>query len=71
MEIKTKFNVGDTVHLLHDNKAVSATVLAIEIGCYETETRINYDVRSEAQALRFAVKEAKVFATKQELLASL
>ena len=72
MKLKTKFNVGDKVYHLNDNKVCHSAVDAIDVYVRKDEIFINYNlVISEIafEAMQFG--EEKCFSTIDELLASL
>lgn len=85
MEIKTKYNIGDTRWLMRDNKAVEMFIIAIdaEVKCDKEGTAkapyIGYRlarsgdsiVLYESAIVQFSDIDIVSYATKQELLNSL
>lgn len=78
MEIKTKFNIGDEVFFMLDNKVTKDIVENIEIGInmlLKTQKEV-YFLKTNKELHPFIGKIAcisgdKLFLTKEELLASL
>lgn len=81
-EINVKFDIGDTVYLLHENQVITAKVAHIYIKKdkisvnkgkgFIIETNIFYAMEySNKPNLVYNVFEDKLFATKEELLNSL
>lgn len=68
MKIKTKFNKGQRVYLLYNNKIVQRIILSIEV---------NYAFEYLTPVIWYGLehigkhKEEELFATKQELIDSL
>jgi hypothetical protein len=70
MTIETKYNIGDEVWLLYNNKAVSSRIFRIEV---------KVDLRLSARIIYYLsgsnidefCSEDKLFRTKEELLKSL
>lgn len=61
MEIKTKFNLGDTVWIIRGSKATKITIEAIAVnknGIFYSDCPLVVDIRPESQC----------FATKEELV---
>ena len=70
MIIKTKYNVGERVWYIDDNKVKSNQLACIDISCHnsiEPRTEILY---TPANSFRNYC-ESEIFASKEELLASL
>lgn len=67
MEIKNKFNIGDTIWFLKGYKAFSEPVTLIHILHQDNNTSISYWTKTFSCDMR----EENVYATKQELLDSL
>jgi len=81
MNITTKFQPGDTVFRMHENKVQECDIQHIEIhvrpcpllhaSARIPQTEITYWVDGEGPQTERRVHESCVFATKAELLASL
>lgn len=82
MEIKTKYNIGDIVYAMHDNKVISFTIDEIEVIIYSTKpqsvryySKERYEVYSistgNIERHRWSKYEYKLFPTKEELLKTL
>lgn len=78
MDIKTKLNAGDTAFLLHDNKVVKVRIDSIQIDITKTSLRLDdvhilyrFDGIGADSDISGARTEPNIFATKEELLASL
>lgn len=71
MEIKTKYNIGDTVYYLSDNTVKCSTIefITIYINNYKNSVTITYTVR-DYNSYNYITKE-ELFPTKEELLKSL
>lgn len=67
MEIKTKFNIGDKVWTIYNDKVQTITINKIKIECSSSQPIITYmqDYVSDY------FDEKKLFKTKEELLKSL
>ena len=65
MTISTKYNIGDTVWFMHDNKCVSKKVENINIDVYHKYVQYMFDENS------IWLSEKHLFSTKEELLKSL
>lgn len=72
MTIETKYNIGDEVWFMQDNKVCSDTITAIHTYRTETISNITYgfgkSIRSQIIAV---INEQDLFPTKEELLKSL
>lgn len=72
MTIETKYNIGDEVWFMQDNKVCSDTITAIHTYRTETISNITYgfgkSIRSQIIAI---INERDLFPTKEELLKSL
>ena len=81
MEIKTKFNIGDEVCTMFQNKVIYFTIGKIEIEIGEKETSIVYaskeryeeysHITGSNEKYNYIRCEDKIFSTKEELLNSL
>ncbi len=78
MEIKTKFNIGDTVWFIGEYRIESAKVEKIEIRSERAMNDLPYDKRpvytNVAYTLAYqhgTIHEKRLFATKEDLIASL
>ena len=66
--MNTKFNIGDSVYLMYNNKPTTATIGRIIISPDKSDAsviRIIYEIRLDAGT--YGINENKVFATKEEL----
>ena len=74
MTIETKYNIGDEVWLMHENMAITAEILEIDISVLNTKYRgLCTDVFFKVKAPYFTreIYESHLFPTKEELLKSL
>lgn len=72
MTIKTKYNIGQEVWFIEDNKVCNKKITAIHLHIYESGSDISYSCSpSEFGKLLNSVNESKLFPTKEELLKSL
>lgn len=69
MEIRTKFNIGDTIYFMYDNKVCNSSVCSVSVWVGRESTDIKYYVDRDKD--RISITENKVYATKEELIASL
>lgn len=67
MKIETKFNIGDTVWFMYNNKCTSKEVIRIDV-CINGDMEIQYTFSMQGLLCVF---EQYIFATKEELIASL
>lgn len=69
MKIETKYSIGDTAFVMHNNRAVPIKIMGVHysIDVYQGE-RIHYssDISSTDGMIRF--EEKYVFKTKEDLL---
>lgn len=70
MKIETKFNVGDKVFVIWENKVYRAIVIDIDIRVSRLPMKIIYQVQFETAGI-IGFHEERLFATKQELIDSL
>lgn len=72
MKIETKYSIGDTAFVMHNNRAVPIKIMGVHysIDVYQGE-RIHYssDISSTDGMIRF--EEKYVFETKEDLLKTL
>lgn len=71
MEIKTKYNLGDTLYFIKDNQVKSNSVWEINyriamVGGGQRTEQIVYQMNSDG-----LIREQELFLTKEELLKSL
>lgn len=67
MEVKTKFDIGDIVFLISNNKVSSQKVTGLAIDVEDGKVEVSYSLTfSESK-----VDESKLFKTKEELINSL
>lgn len=72
MEIKTKYNIGDEVWYMENNKVCCDKISAVHLHIYEYDQIINYSFGlTDCTKLYIHVDESKLFPSKQELLDSL
>ena len=72
MTIETKFNIGDEVWYMENNKVCCDTISAIHLHVYEYDRIFNYSFGlTDCTKPYIQVDESKLFRTKQELLDSL
>lgn len=73
MTITTKFHVHDSVYFMHDNQVHSAQIDYVYTRSYwggcNYVTDVSYEINGHAKVGK--LPEARVFASKEELLASL
>lgn len=69
MKIETKFNIDQEVFFFEDNKVKSEKIWVIEIAI-GNKTRITYSF-FKANERHIIKEENEIFATKEELIASL
>lgn len=70
MMIETKYDIGDTVYLMNNNKVTVAEVVSIDIEAYyNSEPDIRYSI--EFGCSRILEKENLLFPNKKELIKSL
>ncbi len=69
MEIKTKYNIGDEVWFMHNNKIANSRIEYIStLSSKNSKTVIRYEVMLKNYLI---IKEGDVFPTKQALIDSL
>ena len=66
MEIKTKFNVEDTVYVFRRNSIFVTKVKNIKIYCYKDSYCVNYVILDDDYTSEVSVPEVDVFATEDE-----
>ena len=72
MTIKTKYNIGDEVWFMNENKACSDIITAIHIYRTETMSNVTYGFGQSIHSQIIAtMSEQDLFSTKEELLKSL
>jgi len=79
MQIETKFDIGDTVFFIEENKVQQATIKRISINVNESNSQFGYGYKPDAR-IRYSTdssnlskykNEEQLFKTKQDLLDSL
>lgn len=69
MEIKTKYNIGDTVHFMYQNQSYKAQIHGIELRqTANLPLEIKYDIAGMNVPKMY---EHKIFTSKEELIKSL
>ena len=74
MTIETKYNLGDEVWVMYENKAITAEMLEINISVLNTKYRgVCADVFCKVKTPYFTreIHESHLYSTKEELLKSL
>lgn len=74
MTIETKYNIGDEVWLMYDNKAITAQVIEMNVEISEDYlSGVSADCWCKIKCPHFTRKihDAHIFPTKEELLKSL
>ena len=81
MEIKTKYDIGDKVWTIHNNKVVNMTIYHFSIKVYKEKIRIEYmsdedfkqhvSFKNTPELLPLFKYENELFPTKEELVKSL
>lgn len=69
MTVETKFNIGDEVWYLHNNKVCNRKVSAINIRITECMVSIIYYISAPKESI--TLEEKSIFSSKEELLKSL
>ena len=76
MDIKTKFNIGDTVFTMHSNSVLKAKVRSIKVYAFkvqnasEIKARITYDITGD-NGVTHERQEHLLFPSKDKLVTSL
>lgn len=65
MEIKTKFNVEDTVYVFRRNSIFVTQIKDIRIYCYKDSYRVNYSI-FDKDYTDVTVSEDEIFTTEEE-----
>lgn len=73
MKIETKFNIGDTIFFLHENRVLESIIRSIKIDVKEPDDfNIIYVCnKDEDSVVGIKVNEGIVFGSKKQLLSSL
>ena len=66
MEVSSKFNIGDKVYFIADNKVQKSDITGVSISVNGGETKVEYTLHFDS-----TIDESLVFATKEELIKSL
>lgn len=66
MEVSSKFNIGDKVYFIADNKVQKSDITGVSISANGCETKIEYTLHFDS-----TIDEDLVFSTKEELIKSL
>lgn len=72
MTINTKYNIGQEVWFMNENKACSDIITAVHTYITETFSNVTYGFGNTIQTqIITTIKESDLFPTKEELLRSL
>ena len=74
MTIETKYNIGDEVWLMFENKAITAQVIAMDVEIREYSMwneSANCICKIKCSHFTRDIHESRIFPTKEELLKSL
>lgn len=71
MEIKTKYNIGDWVYFMHENKVHIGVIKKITIHIEKNKTNTVYSLTDQNNGLELQFGTPFLFLTKEELLKSL
>lgn len=71
MDIKTKYATEDKVWIMKNNLASEGEIMSARINVTSTETTIEYYIYDGDEELGVYIKEAEVFASKDDLIKSL
>jgi len=74
MEIKTKYNTGQEVWFLADNRIVKGDIINVSVTANSKETDVKYSVsyfRTESNLVTISVAEQNLFASRKELIEKL
>lgn len=71
MEIKTKYNIGDTIYLMYNNAVSCTSIDKISLTIDREKTTLLYGVYPHMGGSIIWYKEREFFPTKEELLKSL
>lgn len=66
INIDLKYNIGDTVYFMYQNKIQKTKIIQVSISIDEDTTRITYYIR--LFGTKYNMQDFKVFKTKQELI---
>lgn len=67
MEIKTKFNIGDTVYIFRHESIFVTEIKDIKIYCYTGgEYCVDYIIFDNSYQYNVTISEDKIFATEEE-----
>lgn len=66
MKVSSKFNIGDKVYFITDNKVQRSDITGVSISVLGGETKVEYTLHFDS-----TIDENLVFATKEELIKSL
>ena len=77
MQILTKFNIGDKVWYMWNNKCINFIIIGIKtfMGKYDYEDKnsniVEYNLYKDKHSSHRNVKEKELFSTKEELISTL
>ena len=72
MEIKTKYNIGDILFVLHQNKVCTIVISDITISIGRKYSQVSYiSYTKDSNRYLGTFDESELFSTKEELLKSL
>lgn len=67
MEINTKFNLNDTVYLMHDNKLSRATIKSVDVHIEAVQTE-TYKVELQATSIIRKASKDELFISMEEAI---
>lgn len=71
MEIKTKYNPGQEVWFITNNRIVKGDVLSVNVNANSKETDINYSVsyfKTASNLVAISIKEQDLFVSRQSII---
>lgn len=66
MEIKTRFNVGDTVYVFRRNSIFVTQIKDIKIYCYKDRYRVDYSILDNDYTSGVTVSEDELFDNEED-----
>ena len=71
MEIKTKYNTGQEVWFIADNRIVKGDIVSVNVNANSKKTDINYSVsyfKTESNLVAISIKEQDLFVSRQSII---